>query len=784
MLINNLRRIFFDATEIPEAHALIVRREQLKGYTDLIPAATLGIFLITIALASLSWGGSTWPVVFAFCYTMAVGAFLQFRIWMQRRGDPELQQQNLGPGSFRQIILQAALSGMIWGAMIAFLSFSEEGVPDLFLGGIFIGLVSIGSFILTVIPKASLTFMVAMTFGYLSSQSIGGHEIFNQQLLLHIGFLLVLQRTVNWYQDGFVEQILSRIELEESGEVIGLLLHDFETHASDWLWEIDENGCLDRVSTRFAESICRPREVLEGARFNDFFDETSAERFNELTSNGRSFRNLVVQVRIGGEKRWWNVSARPRMVGNTLTGYRGVCSDVTQERAAEAKVAYMAHFDALTGVANRAHFSSELEKAIQRQTDHGEEFALHSIDLDGFKGINDVHGHLAGDELLKTVARRIQECVGENDLIGRLGGDEFVVLQRKLDTEEDAILLADFVCDALLEPVQLKSHRLLATGSIGSAIAPRDGSDSETLLKHADLALYAAKKAGRGCSRFFEPDMDEDARRRSMIEQELRQALRSNELELYFQPLIDVRTMECKGYESLLRWNRPNGEIIMPGEFIEIAEATGLIIPLGEWVIRTAIFEAATWPEHLTVAINLSPSQMTNPSLISTVVSALAEASVDPARVEFEITESVLLEETDINLKTLHTLRGLGVKIALDDFGTGFSSLNYLRAFPFDKIKIDKCFVQEMEHRDDCRAIIRAVMSLATSLNMRTTAEGVENDRQMRMLREEGCAEFQGYLFSRPIPASQLPKAVKVDKEEIADESASLVPSLQKRKAG
>ena len=779
MLDFDIRKFFLGGVTVPHDREDLVRLEQVHAYIAMIPAVTLAMVIISLTLTVLNWGGVFWPVYFAFCYALFVKAFLLVRLWMGHQQKPIALKYSEASGILKRISFHAGISGVIWGLLIAFLVFDQNSLNMAIVGGLLIGLMCFGAFALSIAPHASMIYLIGISSGYFLALLAVSDPVFYWTAPVLAAFTLILQRAVAWNFGRFVEQVLNYKNLEESGEVISLLLHDFETHSADWLWEVNAQGQLSRVSMRFAEAVCRPREVVEGASFLDFFEGESAERLEELMSNERSFRDAIVPVRIAGETHWWSISARPREEHGEFAGYRGVCSDVTQERDAEARVAYMAHFDALTGVANRAHFASELEKAVDQLKSNGEEFALHCIDLDDFKGVNDVHGHPAGDELLKTVARRVNACITANDLIGRQGGDEFVVLQRKLESHEDAYLMADFIYDALLEPIQLKANRLLATGSIGSAIAPLDGDDAATLLKHADLALYSAKKSGRGCSRFFEPTMDEEARRRSQIEQELRAALRSNELELHFQPLIDVKTMETKGYESLLRWRRPNGEVIMPSEFIEIAETTGLIIPLGEWVIRTAIAEAATWPDHVTVAINLSPIQMTNPSLISTVVSALGASSLNPARIEFEITESVLLEETEVNLKTLHTLRDLGAKIALDDFGTGFSSLNYLRAFPFDKIKIDKCFVGEMEERQDCRAIIKAVMSLARELNMRTTAEGVENDVQMNMLREEGCSEFQGFLFSRAIPASELPR--KNARTAVGETLAHCVVPLKKR---
>ncbi len=771
MIQDKISQFLFGDLSIPEEKRDWVRSEQLHAYIGMAPAAAVGMMVVAVLLSAMNWGNQIWPVLFAWSYATLVISFLIIRVWARIQKDPTVIQRMTLSKSFRRVNINSVVAGSTWGVLIGLMSIETSTINLVLVGGLSIGMICCGAIVLAMMPRTALIYMLSIWVGQTSTFHIvhGADVLWMAPMTLTL--IVILQRGVAWYSHSFVTHLLSRRELQNSSEVISLLLHDFETHASDWLWEIDREGRLNRVSLRFAEAMKRPREILEGEYFLPFFEGEYVERLEELLLNDRSFKELVVPIRIAGEQHWWSISARPSLDENGENiGYRGVCSDVTQERAAEAKVAYMAHFDALTGVANRAHFASELEQSVKRLSTGGEPFAIHCIDLDDFKSVNDMLGHPSGDALLKTVAQRLQQCVGEGDLVGRQGGDEFVVLQRNLKDDDEAILMADFICDALLDPVQFNSHRILATGSVGSAIAPKDGDSVATLLKHADLALYTAKKDGRGCSRFFEPSMDEEARKRSRIENELRSALHDNELELHFQPLIEVANGKIKGYESLLRWRKADGQLMMPAEFIEIAEDSGLIIPLGEWVIRSAISEAASWRDNVTVAINLSPIQMTNPSLISTVMNALASSGLDPARVEFEITESVLLEETDANLKTLHALRNMGVKIALDDFGTGFSSLNYLRAFPFDKIKIDKCFVQEMGERADCRAIVQAVLSLAQTLNMRTTAEGVETPEQASFLRDHGCSEFQGFLFSQPIDGRLLPKQdAKDDDRDVND---------------
>jgi diguanylate cyclase (GGDEF)-like protein len=462
---------------------------------------------------------------------------------------------------------------------------------------------------------------------------------------------------------------------------------------------------------------------------------------------------MVLRASIGGHEAWWSISGQPTADG----GYRGVCSDITRARDVEARMAYATEYDSLTDLPNRAMLVRQLDVAQVSALQCGEPSALLCIDLDNFSTINDTLGHPVGDALLRLVAERLRDCMGPDAFLARLGGDEFAVLLRGA-SREDAMDLADLVVDALLAPMVMDGREILSGGSVGIAMAPDDGDDPAELMKNAELALYRAKAQGRGCAHFFEAAMDTDARFRADLETDLRNALASDAMDVYFQPLLNTRTRKVSGYETLLRWNRPGHGLVSPAVFISCAEETGVIVPLGEWVIRRAIEEAAQWRDEVTVAINLSPAQMASPSIIGTVVNALAASQLPPSRLEIEITESVLMQESAHNLKTLHALKDLGVKIALDDFGTGFSSLSYLRAFPFDKIKIDQRFVRDIDDSPQNQAIVRAVISLARDLGMRVTAEGVENEQQASILAGLGCLEVQGFLYSRPLPAEELEK--------------------------
>jgi diguanylate cyclase (GGDEF)-like protein len=430
--------------------------------------------------------------------------------------------------------------------------------------------------------------------------------------------------------------------------------------------------------------------------------------------------------------------------------------DVTERRQAEAKIMHMARHDALTNLPNRVLFRDKMEQALGR----GEKLAVMFLDLDRFKGVNDSLGHPVGDALLCAVTERLQRVVRGIDTVARLGGDEFAIVQSSARPTDASELAAELI-ETFSEPFEVHGHQVIIGTSIGIAMAPADGNEPDQLLRNADMALYRAKAEGRGTYHFFQPEMDAQMQERRRLELDLRKALIANEFELYYQPLIQVASGEVCGFEALIRWNHPERGLVMPGAFIPVAEEIGLIVPLGEWVLRKACMDATAWPGKLSVAVNLSAAQFRNPMLALSVVSALGQSGLSASRLELEITETVLLQDDRAVLDTLHQIRDLGVRICMDDFGTGYSSLSYLRSFPFDKIKIDRSFVSELGKENDCVAIIRAVTRLGSSLGMVTTAEGVETEQQLEVLRAEGCVEVQGYLFSRPKPLKEIPSMLR-----------------------
>jgi diguanylate cyclase (GGDEF)-like protein/PAS domain S-box-containing protein len=437
-------------------------------------------------------------------------------------------------------------------------------------------------------------------------------------------------------------------------------------------------------------------------------------------------------------------------------GYLVAIVDITERRRAEARIAHMAHHDGLTNLPNRDFYQDRLRQALERSKGGNKRVAVLCVDLDLFKNVNDAFGHPMGDRLLKAVAERLKAEVRGDNLVARLGGDEFAIVLACDVSPNEVSDFSDRLIRTLSARYDIDGSELVVGASIGIALSPGDGESCEELMRNADMALYRAKSDGGGVHRFFEREMDRQAQKRRDMERDLRSAFANGEFELHYQPLVDIAADQISGFESLLRWHHPEKGMISPADFIPVAEDIGLIVALGEWVLREACTEAAKWPADIKIAVNLSPVQFRSRNLVQAVISALAHSGLSPLRLELEITESVFLAETEANLAILHQLRGLGVSISMDDFGTGYSSLSYLRSFPFDKIKIDRSFVKDLTERSDCVAIVRAISSLGRSLNITTTAEGVETMDQLDWLRAEGCNQVQGFLFSAARPAAEI----------------------------
>ncbi|MFN3862853.1 MAG: EAL domain-containing protein [Erythrobacter sp.] len=548
------------------------------------------------------------------------------------------------------------------------------------------------------------------------------------------------------------------------------ILRSFEESGQGWFWETDRRGLITYISPKVARVLGRSAESLRGASLHELIaageEGTEAARALAFHLSARSpFQDLELRAAAPAEERWWALSGRPVYdTYNNFCGFRGHGTDLTEQRRSEQQVARLALYDSLTGLANRVQMSQALEQILAAPAKRERACAVLMLDLDRFKQVNDTLGHPAGDALLTQVAQRLERVIGAEGRCGRLGGDEFkIIIPGERSPEELAAIAKDIIA-LLSQPYTISGQTVVIGVSVGIARAPIDGTTSEELIRSVDLALYAAKDAGRGVARFYEPGLHAAVEERAALEQDLREAINRGELKLWYQPVVYAASETVVGFEALMRWDHPQRGCLLPAQFVPIAEDAGLIDRLGQWALQTACAELARWPENIRCSVNVSALQFTNPELPAIIASALAHNGIAPARLELEITESVFVSDSPGTEATIRALKQLGVRLALDDFGTGYSSLGYLRKAPFDRIKIDRSFVRgATEQGSRNGAIIAAITSLAEVLHMDTTAEGVETHDELELVRLLGCSHVQGHIYFPPLSASDAAALVMGD---------------------
>jgi len=753
-----------EAVDGPQA--AYFRGRQIQALIRLLPLIMTGNAINTLVICWVFWGKVDKLGLSLWSFFVISGLPVAAVWWrmLLTNGARVLATKTAHHIIVGHVIFFAALWSVL--PLVVFPSADHNGA--MLVATVVVGTICGGAFMLSPMVPAALAYVITMCLtcvvGLLQS-----NYATSQALMIALVVYMAIMSGVSFTNGRvFMSRLRAEAETERQKQLIDLLLRDFEEHASDWLWEISPTGHLRHVSARLAQTFGMPTKQLLQRSFIELVstmlppdDEEASKALAQLTScirMGQPFRDLEIPVEVGHELRCWSLTAKPLLdeTGRSA-GWRGVGSDITHTRRARDELARLANFDALTGLANRHRFSSELSKLAADPTTPGRPCALLFLDLDNFKNINDSLGHGVGDQLLRRVGARLKGCVVEGDMLARLGGDEFALLSWRYATHEEAAALAERLVVLLSEPCQLDDAMVEVRASIGVALAPRDGRDPQSLLQCADLALYAAKAAGRNTYRFFDLEMAESARARVRLQHELGQALTAKQFTLYFQPQMRLDTSEVIGFEALVRWQHSERGLIGPGEFIPVAEETGQIVLLGNWVLREACKAAAKWPSGLRVAVNLSAVQFRSSSVIDLVDEALLESGLEPERLELEITESALIEDHDGAQATLVALRSRGIRVAMDDFGTGYSSLAYLRRFPMDKLKIDGMFVRSLDSDQGAQAVVTAIISLARALRLETTAEGIETAEQLVMLRALGCDDVQGYLIARPMPGTDVP---------------------------
>jgi diguanylate cyclase (GGDEF)-like protein/PAS domain S-box-containing protein len=737
------------------------------------------MLVLAAIIAAVAPGAVPDMLLMGWLVSLATLSLLGLRTWWRWRRDDK--PRRVGSTELRRMIGLAGVTGALWGCVPALMFLRAGAQQQQLLVVMLFGLLGAGTFTLAGTPAAALAYAVTLSLGTFAALATSPGSIHIYTLLGWLMFAGIAAVSVRAHARDLKARVAAESRNENQQQLIGLLLRDFEEHGSDVIWEMDASGHLTQPSKRLTEALGMSRKELDGLTMTALLDKLqqglpdaeheSAKHFHQRITEGQPFRDVMLPLMLAGEPHWWSITAKPIVDDRGATdGWRGVARDVTQIRVADRRSSAPAQYDTLTGLINRAQFRMLLEQAMSATgTTDGRDSrrgAVLCLDLDKFKSINDGLGHGIGDALLLHVAQRLKAAVSKIDLVARLGGDQFAVLLRHQSDKTEIHAAAQRIVDGLKAPCEAQGASVTLRASLGVARFPLDGASVDELLQRADLALFDAKSRADGQLRFFESSMGEQARRRQVLERDLRSAIDNKQLTLHFQPKVDLASWRLLGFEALLRWEHPVHGSIPPAEFIPVAEDSGLILPLGEWVLGEACRQAVSWPANLQVAVNISPVQVLTQNLPTLVKQALRSSRLAAKRLEIEITESVFINEASGTVDRLHALRKLGVTIALDDFGAGFSSLAYLRRFPFDTLKIDRAFVRELLVSHDARCVVRSILALARSLRMMTVAEGVEEPAQLKMLEAEGCGAFQGFFVAKPMPADEVQAFVAAWRED------------------
>jgi len=730
-----------------EAESSPLRDVQLISRAQLAPFFAAANIIASLMMVAILWGSAapTWLLPWAAAVAVVnLGAMQLARhqsITCVGRSGRRI------PNSF--MVTEVAIRAAVWLSAPLYLFPSLDPGTQIVAASIMAGL-GIGALGLVVVPPCVTAWMVAFTAGVGGALLLGRHTVPFQHMLSILFTLGVAIFGVLTVARWAFHQLKTNADVGSQSESASLLLQEYEQRGVGWLWQIDSENRVTYISSRMSALMGRPAAQLLGHSLPSLLGGHA--ELGRVLLDKQPFNSLEMELSTPRGARWISIAGDPIIdTAGRFEGFRGVGSDITEIRQTQERLTHLANVDVLSGLPNRGRVRQLLGEALRAATTSNVPCAIMFLDLDGFKPVNDTFGHPKGDAVLRAVAKRLVDEVGADGHVGRMGGDEFAIVITDAQSRKQVEQLADRIIHAIKEAYLIDQTEIRIGVSIGCALGPIDGATVDDLILKADLALYQAKDAGRGCARYFSSELQSEQEDRVRLEGDLRQAIASQQFHLVFQPLINAKSQKLIGFEALIRWNHPQRGLVPPNVFIPVAEESGLMNTIGDWVIDEACRAAATWPEQITVALNISPKQIILPALPNTVSEALARHKLPGNRIELEVTEGVFLGDNGSTLDVLKRLRTLGVGIALDDFGTGYSSIGYLNKAVFHKLKIDGSFVREAGSRPENVAIIQSIVQLAKSFRMSITAEGVETAEDFERMRELGCDTIQGYLFGKPL---------------------------------
>lgn len=765
-----LQSYWCDPNATPEL-TLHYRVRQIDALARQLPLASAATCFVVMVCFLVAYGRLNLNILVIWSISLLIIALCDLLAWylLAHRKITNIGSQKI----VFLLSIMLGLAGIFYAIMTVLLFGILDHSGQLLLVAIVAAFISTGAWQFAVLPAAGVTWVFTMCIGIAIGLIMSYGLVYILISLLLIVYWIYLTFAVLVTSQRFVFRLMAETSIEQQRQVVGLLLRDFENNASDWLWEVDAQECLIHVSPRMESVIGIDSTQLLGRNFTTVLSQRlpgdnleaklAIDELEEKFLLKQPFSQIHVAIQLNNKIKWWSLTAKPLFgeKGN-YEGWRGVGTDVTDARLREQEMIHFANIDTLTGLANRHLFVKTLRDCFPEDTDLANIVTLITLDLDKFKAVNDLLGHLAGDELLKEVAYRLRSVTPAQSLLARLGGDEFAWVIPNGFSNHQAEEFGEKVRSILAEPWTHQEHSFYIGASIGVANAPNDGKSPIALQRASDMALYSAKANGRNTLCFFDTKLDEYAMHRLALLNDLRHSLASQEFRLLYQPQIRFSDGALVGFEALVRWHHPLRGIVSPTEFIPLTEENGLIVSIGEWVLHQACSDAMSWPRPFRVAVNVSSIQIDRSDLLTAVNSSLISSGLPANRLELELTESSLMQDGDTAISLLKILREIGVRIALDDFGTGYSSLSYLQKFPIDKLKVDQSFVlaasvfsQDQNKSYRARSILIAILQLAQALGLDTIAEGVETEEMAIMLNDFGFQLAQGYFYSRPMTLEQ-----------------------------